>query len=97
MGGSVSEGLAPAEWLDWEQMEELFAQVIVFRWGSGARLLSGPQKVTCIPFSCRHVPLEHPGIGFDKLPDVQLGGSVWEELGPAEWLDWEQMEDMFAQ
>ena len=34
---------------------------------------------------------------WDKLPDMRLGGSVWEGLGPAEWLDWEQMEELFAQ
>jgi hypothetical protein len=34
---------------------------------------------------------------WDKLPDMRLHGSVWEGLGPAEWLDWEQMEDLFAQ
>lgn len=34
---------------------------------------------------------------WDKLPDMRLHGSVWEGLGPAEWLDWEQLEELFAQ
>lgn len=34
---------------------------------------------------------------WDKLPDMKLSGSVWEGLGPAEWLDWEQLEELFAQ
>jgi hypothetical protein len=32
---------------------------------------------------------------WEKLPDMRLGGSVWEGLGPAEWLDWEQLEELF--
>lgn len=34
---------------------------------------------------------------WDKLPDMRLAGSMWEGFGPAEWLDWEQLEELFAQ